>query len=61
MTTITGSGHLLLNASVDRINPGKDYTISNIRLVCSHVNMMRSNLTDAELLEFCKAIVNTNK
>lgn len=60
MTTITGSGHLLLNASVDRINPGKDYTISNIRLVCSHVNMMRSNLTDAELLEFCKAIVNTS-
>lgn len=46
-----------LNASIDRIQPGQDYTISNIQPVCSHVNMMKSNLTEEELLEFCKAIL----
>ena len=62
MTTIKGSGRLILNASIDRIDPGKDYSISNIRLVCNHVNMMRSNLSDEELLMFCKNIVeNSNK
>lgn len=60
MTTIKGSGHLILNASIDRIDPGKDYTLSNIRLVCSHINMMRSNLSDDELLTFCKSIVEFN-
>lgn len=48
------------NASVDRINPGEDYSLSNIRLVCNHVNMMRSNLSDEQLIEFCKAIVENN-
>ena len=62
MTTIKGSGHLILNASIDRIDPGKDYSISNIRLICNHVNMMRSNLSDEELLMFCKNILdNANK
>lgn len=61
MTTIKGSGHLLLNASIDRINAGKDYTISNIRLICNHINMMRSNLSDEELFNFCKSIVDYNK
>ena len=57
MTTIKGKGKMPLNASIDRIQPGQDYTISNIQLVCSHVNMMKSNLTEEELLEFCKAIL----
>lgn len=57
MTTIKEKGRLPNNASVDRINPGKDYSIDNIRLVCNHVNMMRSDLSDEELLKYCKAIV----
>ena len=57
MTTIKGKGKMPLNASIDSIQPGQDYTISNIQLVCSHVNMMKSNLTEEELLEFCKAIL----
>lgn len=57
MTTIKGKGKMLLNASIDRIQPGQDYTISNVQLVCSHVNMMKSNLTEEELLEFCRAIL----
>lgn len=61
MTTIRGSGKMILNASIDRIEPGKDYTIDNVQLVCSHVNMMKSNLSEDELYEFCKAIVNNHK
>lgn len=57
MTTVKGSGKFLNNASVDRINPGKDYNIDNVRLVCNHVNMMRSNLSDGELLNYCKCII----
>lgn len=58
MTTIKGSGKFPNNASVDRIDPGKDYSIDNVRLVCNHVNMMRSNLSDNELLNYCKCIIN---
>lgn len=61
MTTIRGKGKMILNASIDRIVPGNDYTISNIQLVCSHVNMMKSDLTEEELLEFCEAIINNKK
>jgi len=58
MTTIRKAGKNIYNASIDRITPGGDYIISNIRLVCNHVNMMRSNLSDLDLLSFCRAIVN---
>lgn len=57
MTTIKQKGKLPNNASVDRMNPGKDYSIDNIRLVCNHVNMMRSNLSDEDLLKYCRAII----
>lgn len=60
MTTIYGVGKYPYNASVDRINPGEDYSLDNIRLVCNHVNMMRSNLSDEQLIEFCEAIVKNN-
>lgn len=58
MTTIKGKGKMIMNASIDRIQPGGDYSIENVQLVCSHVNMMRSDLSIKELVEFCKAIVN---
>lgn len=57
MTTIKGSGKFPNNASVDRIDAGKDYSIDNIRLVCNHVNMMRSNLSDNDLLYYCNCIL----
>lgn len=58
MTTVRKSGKNLYNASIDRIQPGRAYTLSNIRLVCNSVNTMRSNLSDEQFLDFCKAIVN---
>lgn len=61
MTTIKKQGRFPNNASVDRINPGKDYSIDNIRLVCNHVNMMKSNLSDEELINYCQAIIKYNQ
>lgn len=58
MTTLTQKGKCLNNASVDRIVAGGDYSKNNIRLVCNHVNMMRSNLSDKDLINYCKAILN---
>lgn len=61
MTTLRQKGRLPNNASVDRIIPGGDYSIDNIRLVCNHVNMMRSDLSDDELIKYCKSILKYNE
>lgn len=45
------------NLSLDRIVPGGPYTAENIRLVCRIVNVMRHTLEDAELLSWCKLIL----
>lgn len=58
MTTILRSGKNICNASIDRIQPGGDYTKENIRLVCSQINAMRSNLSDTEFINLCKHVVN---
>lgn len=47
--------------SIDRIKPGGDYTISNVRLVCNIVNSMRMDYGDDILLYVCKRIVENNK
>ena len=49
----------IYSMSLDRIDNCKDYTSENTRLVCKAVNMMRGELTDKELLKFCKALVKT--
>lgn len=58
MTTIKGVGRFPDNASVDRIVPGGDYSLDNIRLVCNQVNVMRLDLEDNLLFEYCKDIIN---
>lgn len=47
----------LYRASVDRINSDKGYTKENIRLVCSHVNIMKMDLTDEQFKFWCDAIL----
>ena len=47
----------LYRASVDRIDSQKGYTLDNIRMVCSHVNIMKMDLTDEQLKFWCEAIV----
>ena len=61
MTTLIKSGKNIYNASIDRIVPSLGYIKSNVRLVCSQVNMMRSNLEDSEVINICEAIINYAK
>lgn len=60
MTSISGSGKHKTNISIDRIECGGPYIPSNIRLVCTHANTIRNNLTDEEMLWWCKQIVQNN-
>lgn len=57
LTYTAGEGVVFSNVSVDRIEHGKLYTKSNIRLVCYSVNVMRGRMSDEELVSWCRAIV----
>ena len=57
MQTVIKAGKNPFNVSIDRIKPGRAYSLSNISLVCNSINTMRSNLSDEEFLSFCKAVV----
>lgn len=59
MTHIQGSGHKVwTNVTVDRICPNVGYIESNVRLVCRAVNYAKNAMTDKEMVEWAKAIVN---
>ena len=61
MTYIHGSGKHTKNASIDRIDPKKGYSKDYVQLVCSQVNMMKSNMSLEELYMFCEAIMKNKK
>jgi len=48
---------LSTNVSLDRIDNSLGYDLGNIRLVCKAVNYMKNVMTDAEMLEWCRAII----
>jgi len=57
MTFIRGNGwQVPTNASLDKIDPSKGYIEGNVRLVCWQANSMKGQLTDEELIIFCKLI-----
>lgn len=43
--------------SIDRINPNKGYTNENTRVVIWWYNMAKGQLSDLEMLDFCKLVV----
>ena len=43
--------------SIDRIDNNIGYTKDNIRMVCAYVNIMRMDMTDAQLKFWCDAII----
>tara|TARA_R110000772_G_scaffold65096_4_gene145403 strand:- start:254 stop:754 length:501 start_codon:yes stop_codon:yes gene_type:complete len=47
---------ILTNASIDRINAGKEYNYDNIQLVCRAVNSFRSNLAIGEFIFWCTKV-----
>lgn len=49
------------NASIDRIVPGSEYNADNIRLVCRIANVMKWNMADEQLREWCERIITFGK
>jgi len=60
MTHSILQGKLRTNASIDKINPELAYTQDNVQLVCNTVNMMKSDMSMSELINFCTLIINNN-
>jgi hypothetical protein len=60
MTFIQKKGKISTNMSIDRIDSSKGYDITNIRLVCYIVNVMKHTGNDKELYDWCAAILSTN-
>jgi len=44
--------------SLDRIDPEGGYSADNLRLVCHAVNAFKGRMTDAEMIDMARAIVN---
>lgn len=50
----------IFNASLDRIDSDKEYTIDNIQLVLKEVNYMKQSLSQEYFINLCKKISNNN-
>nr|QBK93856.1 MAG: uncharacterized protein LCPAC406_01700 [Pithovirus LCPAC406] len=48
------------NISIDRIDSLGDYTIDNVQLVTSSINMMKMSMPQTLFIQFCKAIIITH-
>lgn len=59
MTYLLKEGRIPTNVSIDKIDRTKGYTIDNIQLVCMACNQIKSDLTEEEMYNFCKKIVET--
>jgi hypothetical protein len=57
MTSLSNTGRILTNLSIDRIDSKKGYIKDNIQFVCMAVNQMKSDLTLDELYFFCESIL----
>lgn len=53
-----GSGTNPLGCSVDRKDSQLGYIHGNVQLVCWKANKIKSNLSDSEFKELCKAVAN---
>lgn len=57
MTHLRGVGKVRTNVSIDRIDSNLGYTENNVRLTCVTANLMRQNLTDIEMVEWCSKVI----
>lgn len=46
------------NASIDRIDSDKDYTINNIQWVYKPINIMKNNFTSDDFIKMCYLVTN---
>jgi hypothetical protein len=49
------------NASIDRIDSSKGYTLDNIQIVDKHVNLAKQSLSQQEFIELCERVVEHSK
>lgn len=56
MTLTRRAGRVPTNLSLDRIDSTKDYTLSNVQLVCQIANQSKSDNSTASFLALCLAI-----
>jgi len=61
MTYEINNGRVPTNLSVDKIDCKLPYSKNNIQLVCMAVNQMKSDMTIAQLIYFCKNIIENNE
>lgn len=47
--------------SIDRVDPRKGYVLSNVRLLCSAVNLARLHWSDETFRKICKAVSRNTK
>jgi len=57
MTYISGSGRVLTNISIDRIDSSLGYIQGNVQFVCDVVNRMKSDLPIGQLYQWCSTIL----
>lgn len=56
-----GKGKIHTNISADRIDSSKGYIKGNIQLVCHIINIMKTDLTMEELINYSSLIIKTFK
>jgi hypothetical protein len=44
------------NASIDRINAGKEYNYDNVQIVCRAINSFRGNMDVNEFINWCNKV-----
>jgi len=47
---------ILTNASIDRINAGKEYNYDNVQLVCRAINNFRGDMSVKEFIDWCNKV-----
>ena len=57
MTYELQNGRTPTNVSIDRIDQSKGYVTGNVQLVCMACNQIKSDLSEDEMYQFCKKIV----
>lgn len=57
MTYELRKGRIPTNVSIDKIDRTKGYIPTNVQLVCMACNQIKLDLTDSEMYNFCKKIV----
>jgi hypothetical protein len=61
MTHVRGSGKVMTNVSIDRIDSSIGYERGNVHLVCYVVNMMKHTMSVDQLVWWCEQVIENNR